>query len=114
MLLISGEGNPMANTSKEQMQKHVEKVGAYIQDLVKKGKMKSAEPLEFNGVKISGSKGNFIDGPFNESKEVISGYYLILANDLNEAIEIAKQDPRFDDGVWKIEVRPIMKVDGIN
>jgi len=41
-------------------------------------------------------------------------YYHILANDLKEAVEIAKSDPRFEDGKWKIEVRPIMKVEGIN
>jgi hypothetical protein len=114
MLFISGEGNPMAAASKEQMQQHVQKVGAYIQNLIKEGKLKSAQPLESDGVKISGSKGNFTDGPYNESKEVISGYYHILAKDLKEAIEIAKGDPRFDDGKWKIEVRPVMKVDGIN
>lgn len=114
MLFISSESNPMATASAEQMQQHVQKIGAYIQNLAKEGKLKGAQPLESQGVKISGSKGNFIDGPFNESKEVISGYYHILAKDLNEAIEIAKADPRFDDGVWKIEVRPIMKVDGIN
>lgn len=114
MLFISADGNPMEKASAEQMQQHVQKVGAYIEDLAKKGKLKGAQPLEFNGVKISGSKGNFIDGPFNESKEVISGYYHILAIDLNEAIQIAKADPRFDDGVWTIEIRPIMKVDGIN
>ena len=38
----------------------------------------------------------------------------ILAKDLHEAVEIAKSDPRVDDGIWKIEVRPIMKVEGIN
>jgi hypothetical protein len=114
MLFISSEGNPMEKASAEQMQQHIQKVGAYIQNLVKEGKLKAAQPLEFQGVKISGSNGNFIDGPFNESKEVISGYYHILARDLHEAVEIAKADPRFDDAAWKIEIRPVMKVDGIN
>ena len=40
--------------------------------------------------------------------------YHILANDLKEAIEIAKADPRFEDGRWRIEIRPVLKVDGIN
>ena len=41
--------------------------------------------------------GSFIDGPINETKEVISGYYHILAKDLKEVIEIAKSDPGFED-----------------
>ena len=40
--------------------------------------------------------------------------YQILASNLEEAIEIGKAVPRFDDGDWRLEVRPIMKVDGIN
>ncbi len=31
-----------------------------------------------------------------------------------QPLEIAKSDPRFEDGEWRIEVRPIMKVEGIN
>jgi len=114
MLFIRNEGNPIANLSLEQQQEHVQKVGTYIKDLVEQQKMKAAQPLEMEGSIISFRNGNFIDGPFNETKEVISGYYHILAENLEEAINIAKSDPRFEDGNWRIEVRPIMKVDGIN
>jgi len=115
MLFIrSEEDNPIANLSPEEQQKHVEKVGAYIQELVKNGKMKSAQPLENEGAIVTLQNGSLMDGPYNETKEVISGYYHLIANDLNEAIGIAKADPRFEDGNWKIEVRPIMKVTGIN
>lgn len=114
MLFIWNEGNPMANLSKKQQQEHVQKVGEFIRKMASEGKMKAAQPLEMQGRKISFENGSFVDGPFNETKEVISGYYHILAKDLEEAIEIAKSDPRFEDGKWNIEVRPIMKVDGIN
>jgi hypothetical protein len=45
------------------------------------------------------------DGPFVESKEVLGGYYLIEADDLDAAIAIAKQTPARFGGV---ELRPIM------
>ena len=45
------------------------------------------------------------DGPFAETKEVLGGYYLIEAADLDEALEIAKDVPARFGGV---EVRPIM------
>jgi hypothetical protein len=57
---------------------------------------------------ISGSKGTWKDGPFNETKEVIVGYYHIVAKDFDEAIEIAKGNPEFEyTPNARIEVRPI-------
>ncbi len=114
MLFIRNEGNPIANLSLEQQQEHIQKVGSFIKNLVEQQKMKAAQPLEMEGSIISYENGEFVDGPFNETKEVISGYYHILAEDLEDAVRIAKSDPRFEDGEWRIEIRPIMKVDGIN
>ena len=45
------------------------------------------------------------DGPFVEAKEVIGGYYLVEAADLDEAIEMAKDVPTPFGG---IEIRPAM------
>ena len=114
MLFIRNEGNPVEDLSPEQQQEHVQKVGGFIMKMVSEGKMKAAQPLEMEGRMLSYENGSFTDGPFNETKEVISGYYHILAKDLEEAVSIAKADPRFEDGTWRIEIRPVMKVDGIN
>ena len=45
------------------------------------------------------------DGPFAETKEALGGYYLIEADDLDQALAIAKEVPAPFGGV---EVRPIM------
>ncbi|MFI5915234.1 YciI family protein [Dactylosporangium sp. NPDC051541] len=45
------------------------------------------------------------DGPFIESKEVLGGYYLVEARDLDHALELAKLCPARFGGV---EVRPVM------
>jgi len=45
------------------------------------------------------------DGPFVETKEALGGYYLIEANDLDQALAIGKLCPARFGGV---EVRPIM------
>jgi hypothetical protein len=45
------------------------------------------------------------DGPFVETKEILGGYYLIEAKDLDHALEIAKLCPARFGGV---EVRPVM------
>jgi len=46
------------------------------------------------------------DGPFVETKEVLGGYYLIEASDLDQALAIGKLCPA---GYGGVEVRPIMK-----
>ena len=114
MLLIRNEGNPIVKLSPEDQQAHIQKVGDFIKKMVDKGHMKAAQPLEMDGRIVSRQNGQFTDAPFNETKEVISGYYILQAPDLEAAIEIAKSDPRFQDGDWRVEVRPILKVEGIN
>jgi len=114
MLLIRTEGNGWA-LPQEELQDHLQKVTVYIEGLMKAGKLKSAQPLAFEGAHISGAKGKLKDGPFNESKEVIAGYYLILAKDLDEAIQIASKNPIFEISLTaRIEVRPIVIQKGIN
>jgi hypothetical protein len=48
------------------------------------------------------------DGPFLETKEVLGGYYLVEAPDLDAALELAKKCPQPFGGV---EVRPVMVMD---
>ncbi len=114
MIFIKTKGDHIAGLSPEQQQAHVQKVGKYIQGLMESGKLKSAQPLEIEGAIIHGNKGVFKDGPFNESKEVIVGYFHILAENLEEAVKIAKANPMFDDQEAVMEVKPIKQVDGIN
>jgi hypothetical protein len=54
-----------------------------------------------------GEDGSFTvtDGPFAETKEALGGYYLIEADDLDQAIAIAKDVPAPNGGA---EVRPTM------
>lgn len=58
-----------------------------------------------------GAKGGEIittDGPFAETKEVLGGFYMIDATDLDEAIAWAARIP---GATWgRIEVRPVMEL----
>lgn len=49
------------------------------------------------------------DGPFVETKEVLGGYYLVEASDLDQALAIGRLCPAPHGGV---EVRPIMETSG--
>jgi hypothetical protein len=108
MLLIRNEQDNLATLSPEQNQQFLKDCMDYINKLMAEGKLKSAQPLVREGKIISGSKGSWKDGPFNETKEVIVGYYHILAHDMEEAITIAKENPEFAYKKFaRIEVRPI-------
>lgn len=114
MLFIKATGNPVGNLSEKAQEKHVQKVGGFIQNLVTQGKMKDAQPLIPSGITITNDNGNFTEQAINEKDEMIAGYYHIQAKDLKEATEIAQSDPRFEDSQWRMEIRQIMKIDGIN
>jgi hypothetical protein len=50
------------------------------------------------------------DGPFTETKEQVGGFFIIEAQDLNEAIRVASKHPAANLGEnvgWGIEVRPM-------
>jgi hypothetical protein len=55
-------------------------------------------------VRVRGGKPSIIDGPFTESKEVVAGFYLVEARDMDEAIGIAQRIP--SAFMSNIEVRP--------
>jgi hypothetical protein len=52
------------------------------------------------------------DNSFNESKEVIVGYFHIVAKDIQEAVDIAQANPIFNDISAKIEVHLMKAVGG--
>ena len=114
LLFIRTEGDYCLDMTPEQHQLHLEKVGQYIQRLKVQGKLVAAQPLSMNGGMVQRKKGVFKDGPFVETKEIIIGYFHILAKDLDEAREIARENPVFEDTDARIEVREIKKEEGIN
>ena len=80
----------------------------YIGELKKNGKLISAQPLERGGRIVSRTAGNWSEVPLAEAGETQVGYYHIIAKDMDEAVEMAKQNPEFEFGsTARIEVRPI-------
>jgi hypothetical protein len=112
LLIIRTEGSVWSDLSAEQLQKHMEHGTAYIGNLMKEGKLKNANPVDKGSRVITESNGVIKDGPFNETKEVVAGYFLIVAEDIDEAVGIAKANPIFKDIPTMIEVHPMMAIGG--
>lgn len=93
--------------SPEEIQEVMGKWIAWLERLTKEGKAKSGQPLAPEGKIISGKKGSTVaDGPFAESKEAVAGYFLMELDDLDEALEIAKECPGLEYNMT-VEVRPV-------
>jgi len=92
--------------SPEDIQKIMSQWNNWFERLTLQGKVKSAHPLERKGKIVSGKGRTVADGPFAESKEAIGGYFLLVLDDFNEALEIAKECPALEYGMT-VEVRPV-------
>ena len=95
--------------SPEVHEEFVRKCEVYITKLQKEGKLKSAQPIAREGSVISLNNGGWNEVPYGEESGIMVGYYHIMADSLDEAIAIAKQNPEFEykPDTTTIEVRPI-------
>jgi len=93
--------------SPEEMQADLDKWNQWIGGIAAQGKFIGAEALQQAGKVVNGSKHVVTDGPFAESKELVSGYLILQADNIDEAIALSKGCPIYDvEGT--VEVRPIM------
>jgi len=108
MFIIRNTLNHQDGWPEDKLQDFLKECEVYILTLKKEGKLLSAQPLIREGKIISGKNGAWKEVPFNEKEEVQVGYYHILANDMDDAISIAKRNPEFEFGsTARIEIRPI-------
>jgi hypothetical protein len=96
--------------SPERMQQVMQKWMAWFKELSQSGHVKDqGQPLERAGKLVKGKQKTVTDGPFAETKDVVGGYTLIEARDLDQAVELSKGCPIFEvEGA--VEVRPVMKM----
>ena len=60
-------------------------------------------------VRDGGGKSLIIDGPYADTKEVLGGYFVFEASNLDEALEVAQRVPAVRLG-GAVEVRPLVAV----
>jgi hypothetical protein len=87
----------------------VGKMMKFNEELVKAGVMLAGDGLtptsKAKRVRFSGPQRTVVDGPFAESKEIVSGYWIWQVKSMDEAVEWLKRAP-FDGGV-EVTLRPV-------
>jgi len=112
MLLIYGEEQALNAAQREKC--YIEST-ELAHDLAANGQYLAASPLHPTStattVRVRDGKRLVTDGPFAETREQLGGYYLIDAENLDEAINIAARIPA---GRWgTVEIRPVMEISGL-
>jgi hypothetical protein len=108
MCLICAE-QVMEQLTPEDAAQHYQEYTAFTEDIRRSGHFidgnRLLPPDTAATVRVRNGRISTTDGPFVETKEVLGGYYLIEAKDLNEAILVASRIPGAARGC--VEVRPI-------
>ena len=112
LLLIYIDENALSETDREHC--YVESA-QLAQELNAKGQYLATAPLHpvatATSIRVRDGKSLVTDGPFAETREQLGGFFLVNAQDLDEAIAIAAQIPGARVGT--VEIRPVLEVAGL-
>ena len=103
--LVLSRGQWDANTSRDDIETAIQKFYDWYARNMEAGRMKAGSRLSIERAVVS-KTGIVTDGPFGEAKEVVGGYWFIVARNLREAAELAAQNPCAQYGLT-FEVRPL-------
>ena len=104
------EGRRTSMASPEKAQESMKKWRAWFDSLAKEGHLKNiGQPLDGAGKVLAGAKKTVTDGPYAETKDVVGGYSIVEARDLDEAARLAAGCPGLEVG-GSVEVRPVMQL----
>jgi hypothetical protein len=103
--LIIVRGSDHTALSPEAEQARMARFGEWVEKTLK-GRYVSGAPLEDAGGRLLKNKKEVLtDGPFMDSKEMISGYMVIQATDIDEAVTLTKECPLVEE--FQLEVRKL-------
>ena len=91
------------------------KSAALTRELHAQGRYVAASPLQLvataKSVRVRNAHATVTDGPFAETREQLGGFYIINADNLDQAIDVAARIPPATKGT--IEIRPILDLPGL-
>ena len=110
MYIFRGGAFVTPGLSPTEMQAHLEKWYAWAGALAEQGRSSGGHPLHNGGKTIRGHDRVVTDGPYAESKDLVTGSLVLEAASLEEATELALGCPIFEMG-GSLELRPVAVTD---
>ena len=112
VLVFRTSFNPDFKPSAEQQQQMMTSWMNWMNSIEKDGKLASSGTrLGIADSKVVKPNDVVTNGPFTEIKEFINGFIIVKANNIDEAVKIAKQNPMVIGGGGNVEVRPAVSPD---
>jgi hypothetical protein len=108
MMIFRSEVNESFGPSPEQMQSNIQDWMNWVGGIAAQGKLTGANRLSFEG-KILKPNHVIVDGPYAEVKEIIGGYVIVKATNIDEAMKLAEGCPILSHG-GHVEVRSVLSV----
>jgi hypothetical protein len=110
MMIVKADRNTEAGVLPTEAQ--LADMAEYNEQLVKSGILLAAEGIQATSkgarIRFDGDKRTVVDGPFENAKDLIAGFWIIQADSKADAIEWARRVP-FHEG--EVEVRQLFELD---
>src|SRR6266480_3563324 len=106
MLIFRGGAVARHDLSPSELQAHVEKWYRWSDELVRQGRGNAGTALDNPGATVRGHERVVTDGPYAESKDLVTGSLIIEAASLEDAVDVARTCPTYEFG-GSVEVRPV-------
>lgn len=107
-LFRGGETHPENAIESKEATEYIQSWNTWMQGLGQKGILTGGESLQRTGIQVNGKSKAVTEGPFIVDQEMVNGFLIINAKDINEAIEISRGCPIFEEN-GKVEVRQVQK-----
>ena len=108
MMIFIGGDYAEAQLSPEDVEAKMKRWYAWVDELKDQGLYVNGKPLTADAKRVSGDDRIVTDGPFVETKELVGGYFLFKAKDMDHALSLTEGYPDYDLG-GIVEVRQIME-----
>jgi hypothetical protein len=102
--LVLSRGQWDESASQQEVQAAIDRFYRWYERCLEQGTMLPGSRLANEGKRVARS--SITDGPFTETKELVGGYWFIVAGSLDEAAALAAENPCLKFGL-SLEIRPL-------
>ena len=108
IFIFRGGAAETPGMSPGEMQAHLRQWHEWSDGLLRAGRRHGGQPLEESGKTLRGRDRVVTDGPYAESKDLVTGSMMISASSIEEATDLARACPVLELG-GSVEIRPVLE-----